>query len=113
MSVRASATRYARALLDVTLAEKGNPEQVEQQLAAFAGLLAGNAELQSALTNPAVPVGGKVGVTRELLARLKPSTVLGKLLMMLAERDRLVIVPDLLAAYRERLMEHSRWCAPR
>lgn len=108
MSTRASAARYARALLDVTLAEKGNPEQVEQEFAAFANLLAGHAELQSALTNPAVPVAGKVAVTTELLARLKPSPVLGKLLLMLAQRDRLVLVPDLLAVYRERLMDHQQ-----
>lgn len=108
MSVRASAARYARALLDVTLAEKGNPEQIETELAALADLFAGNGELQSVMTNPAIPVTGKVGVMKELLTRLKPSPVLGKLLMMLAERDRLLLVPDLLDIYRERLMDHQQ-----
>jgi F-type H+-transporting ATPase subunit delta len=31
-----------------------------------------------------------------------------KLLVLLADRDRLGIVPDLLAVYRERLMEHQQ-----
>ena len=34
--------------------------------------------------------------------------MLAKLLALLAERDRLVVLPDLLAAYRERLLEHQR-----
>ena len=62
MTLRASAARYARALLDVVIKEQGNPEQVEQQLGAIADLLAAHPELQRALTNPAVPVTGKRGV---------------------------------------------------
>ena len=64
MSTRASAARYARALLDVVIKE-GNPEQVEQELATFAGLFAGNSELQKALTNPGVPVAGQARGRRE------------------------------------------------
>ncbi len=108
MSIRASASRYARALLDVTLAEQGNPEKIEQELATFATVLSGHAELQGVMTNPAIPVAGKVGITKELLARLSPSPVLGKLILMLAGRDRLVLIPDLLAVYRERLMDHQQ-----
>ena len=32
--------------------------------------------------------------------------MVAKLLVLLAERDRLVLLPDLLAAYRERLLDH-------
>jgi F-type H+-transporting ATPase subunit delta len=108
MSVRASAARYARALLDVTVAEKGNPEQIDQELSTFASLLAGNPELRGVLTNPAIPASAKVKVTRELLSRLNPSPVLGKMLMMLAERDRLVLLPDLVSVYRDRLMDYQQ-----
>ena len=107
MSTRASAARYARALLDVVIKE-GNPEQVEQELSAFAGLFAGNPELQKALTNPAVPVTAKRGVVEALVARAKPSPALGKLMLMLADRERLALLPDLAAVYRERLMEHRQ-----
>jgi F-type H+-transporting ATPase subunit delta len=34
--------------------------------------------------------------------------VLGKLLVLLAERDRLALLPDLLEAYRERLLDHLK-----
>ena len=46
MSARASAARYARALLDVTIKENGNPEQVEQELASIADVGAGTKTIQ-------------------------------------------------------------------
>jgi F-type H+-transporting ATPase subunit delta len=107
MSTRASAGRYARALLDVVIKE-GDPEQVGQELDAFADLFAGNLELQQALTNPAVSITAKRGIIESILSRTTPSTVLARLLRMLADRDRLTIVPELAASYRERLMEHRQ-----
>lgn len=104
MSTRASASRYARALLDVVVKE-GNPEAVEKELAAFADLLAQNPNLQKALINPAVPVTGKHGIVKELASKLRMSTVPTKLLLMLADGDRLALVPDLLVVYRDRLMD--------
>jgi F-type H+-transporting ATPase subunit delta len=107
MSTRASAVRYARALLDVVIKE-GDPEQVEQELTALADLFAGNAELQKALTNPAVSVTAKRGVVETLVSRATPSPPLGKLMLMLADRNRLTLLPELAASYRERLMEHRQ-----
>jgi F-type H+-transporting ATPase subunit delta len=34
--------------------------------------------------------------------------MVSKLLILLAERDRLVLLPDLLGAYRERLLDHQK-----
>ena len=107
MSSRASAARYARALLDVVIQE-GNPEQVEQELSALADLYAGNPELRKALTSPAVAVAAKRGVVEALVSRVEPSPVLGKLMLMLADRNRLALLPDVAADYRERLMEHRQ-----
>ena len=107
MSTRASAARYARALLDVVIKE-GNPEQVQQELSAFADLLVQNPNLEKALTNPAVPVTGKRGIVKELASRLSLSSPLSKLLMLLADKDRLVLVPDMVAVYRERLMDYRQ-----
>ena len=105
MTVRASAARYARALLDVAIKES-DPEQVEQELGAFVDLLAGHSDLQKVLTNPAVPVTAKHSVVEALLDRQTPSTPVAKLMVMLADRDRLMLLPDLLAVYRERLMDY-------
>jgi F-type H+-transporting ATPase subunit delta len=107
MTTRASAARYARALLDVVLKE-GDPEQVERELTEFAGLLGGSAELQKALTNPAVPVSAKRAIVDNLASRMKLSAPLHKLVVMLADRDRLALLPDLEAVYRERLMAHRQ-----
>ncbi|OFW01418.1 MAG: ATP synthase F1 subunit delta [Acidobacteria bacterium RIFCSPLOWO2_02_FULL_68_18] len=107
MSSRASAARYARALLDVVITE-GNPEQVDEDLAAFAALVAGAPDLQRALTNPAVPVSAKRGILDTLLSRVTSSGPLAKLLQLLADRDRLGIAGDLAAGYHERLMEHRQ-----
>jgi F-type H+-transporting ATPase subunit delta len=107
MPSRASAARYARALFDVALKES-DPVQVERDLTSFADLMSSNAELHSALTNPAVPASAKRQIVDALGTRLNAASPARKLLLLLADRDRLGIVPDLLAVYRERLMEHQQ-----
>jgi F-type H+-transporting ATPase subunit delta len=104
---QSSAVRYARALFDVALKES-DPVQIERDLVSFAELMSSHAELHGALTNPAVPVAAKRQITETLGTRLKAAAPARKLLLLLADRDRLALVPDLLAVYRERLMEHQR-----
>ncbi len=108
MSNQASAGRYAKALLDVVIKE-ADPVTTEQELSAFAELFEKNDELRRALTNPAVPVSAKRAVMTQLVSRMNPtSRPWGKLLMMLADRDRLELMPDLLRTYRERLMDYQQ-----
>ena len=107
MSSRSSATRYARALFDVALQES-IAERAEQDLATFASLLNEHPSLQSALTHPAIPAARKRSLTAELTSRLQLATPVAKLLVMLAERDRIALVPDLLDIYRERLLDHQQ-----
>jgi F-type H+-transporting ATPase subunit delta len=107
MSTRSSATRYARALFDVALQES-IAERAEQDLTAFAALLTEHPSLQSALTHPAIPAARKRGLTAELTSRLQLATPVSKVLAMIAERDRMVILPDLLEVYRERLLDHQQ-----
>lgn len=105
MSMRASAARYARALLDVATHES-DPERAEQELAAFVDLVRGNPDLQRTFANPVVSAADKRAVVQQILDRLKPATPVGKLIVLLASRGRLALLPDLLDVYRERLMEH-------
>ena len=107
MTNRAAATRYARALFDVALKEGGDLAQIEEHLAAVVGLFSQYPQLQKVLLNPAVPVPRKSAVVSDLVGRLGTTPVLAKLLILLAERDRLVLLPDLLAAYRDRLLDHQ------
>jgi len=104
MTTRTSATRYARALLDVLLKES-TADQGVQDLAKVAALLQQFPELQRAFTNPAIPAARKRAVVVELLPKLSLSAPVGKLLLMLAERDRLLLLPDLIAVYQERVEE--------
>ena len=107
MTNKSAANRYARALLDVAIKEKGDLQQLETDLAAFVGLFTEYPALAKVLLNPAVPVARKQSAVSELAARAKTAPMLAKLLNLLAERDRLVVLPDLLASYRDRLREHQ------
>jgi len=102
MTTRTSATRYARALLDVSLKES-TAEQAATDLTQVTTLLQQHPELQRAFTNPAIPAARKRALVTELVPRLSLTGPVGKLLVMLAERDRLSLLPDLAAVYRERL----------
>jgi len=107
MTNRTAANRYARALLDVAVKERADLDQIERELAAFGQLFAEYPTLEKVMLNPAVPVSRKGAAIAELTSRIGTSPMVTKLLVLLAERDRLVLLPDLLAAYRERLLDYQ------
>ena len=107
MTNRSAATRYARALFDTVLAEGLDLQQTQKDFGEFARLVAGNDALQRVLTNPAIPVARKRAVIEQLIARASLQSVVAKLLLMLAERDRLVILSDVADVFDARLMEHQ------
>jgi F-type H+-transporting ATPase subunit delta len=104
---KTAAIRYARALLDVAVKEQANLDQIESDLAQFVDLFTQYPALAKVLLNPAVPVPRKSAAVDDLLARATFSPILAKLILLLAGRDRLVLLPDLLASYRERLLDHK------
>jgi F-type H+-transporting ATPase subunit delta len=103
---KTAATRYARALFDVALAERGDLDRIERDLGGFADLVSAHPPLERVLLNPAVPAPRKRAAVAELTSRAQLSTTVSKLLALLAERDRLILLRDLLASYRERLLDH-------
>ncbi len=107
MTNRTAATRYARALFDVAVVEKADLSALDRELAAFNGLLKQHPTLEKVLLNPAVPIARKRETVAVLAARVGLHPVLTKLLVLLAGRDRLVLLPDLLETYRARLLEHQ------
>lgn len=108
MTSRSAARRYARALFDVAQKE-ADIQQVGRELAGIAGLISANEPLARVLSNPAIPAVRKRGVMEQLLARDGSITpVLGKLLLLLADRDRLALVPEIASAYDTRLMDHAQ-----
>ena len=110
MTSRAAGTRYARALFDVILKEdEAGLEQARGDLASFADMVAGHELLSRVLSNPGVPAQRKRAVIEHLLAASGGvSPVVSKLILLLAERDRIVLLPDINAAYLKRLMEHAK-----
>ena len=108
MTNRTAANRYARALLDVAIKEQADVQAIERQLADFARLFADHSALEKVLLNPAIPVQRKRAAVDELNGRMKPAPMVAKLLGLLAGRDRLVLLPELLSAYRERLLDHLK-----
>jgi F-type H+-transporting ATPase subunit delta len=107
MTSRAIAIRYARALFDVALKE-GDLQQVERDLSAFGQLVADHPDLSRVLANPAIPMARKRAVVEQLIVRTGAlSPTVAKLLLLMADRDRLALVGDVAAAYRARLMDHA------
>lgn len=107
MTSRAAASRYARALFDVVRAD-GDPVQAGADLDAFIGLVAEHVDLQRVLLNPAVPVAAKGRIIDGLLQLQPLSQPVSRLLGMLAQRDRIALVPDIAATYRERLLDFQQ-----
>ena len=108
MTNKTAANRYARALFDVALAEKADLQAIEQQLATFAELFTQNAALAKILLNPAVPAPRKGAAVALVVKNAQPAPVVAKLMVLLAERDRLVLLPDLVSAYRDRVLDHQK-----
>lgn len=107
MTEQAAATRYARALFDVSR-ERGDPQRTERDLAAFQALVDGHGTLGRVVANRAISPVAKKAIVEAILAQTPESAdVVRRLLAMLAERGRLHLLPQLLALYRDRLMEHG------
>jgi F-type H+-transporting ATPase subunit delta len=106
MTNSTAATRYARALLDVAVREKADVDQIEGELASLVDLFAQYPALERVFLNPVVPAPRKRAAMEALTARAGVLPILAKLLGLLAERDRLVLVPGLLAAFRDRLLDY-------
>ena len=108
MTNRGSAVRYARALFDVAK-EEADTRQVGREIAAFAKLVADHEMLARTLGNPAIPAPRKRAVVEQLIARAGTvSPVVSKLLLLLAERDKLTLLPELVSAYEARLMDDAK-----
>ena len=105
MSARSVARRYAAALFDVTRTAKSEG-QAGKDLAELARLISGHAELGRLLASPTVPISVKRAVLAAVMdAAGLASGEVRRMVAMLADRDRLTALPDLAAAFAERLQD--------
>jgi F-type H+-transporting ATPase subunit delta len=108
MTNKTAATRYARALLDVAIKEGAKLEEIQQQLTEFTNLLTEHPALGKVLLNPAVPVQRKAATVAQLVSLVNISPILAKLLALLTDRDRLILLPDMVASYGDRLADYRQ-----
>lgn len=107
MTSGAAAGRYARALFDVAIKERADVEKVQSDLQQFVDLFAQHPSLAHTLGNPAIPASKKKAVAQALIERAGGlSPMVAKLMLLLAERDRLALLPDIARIYGERVMDH-------
>lgn len=108
MTSRALARRYAQALFDVTR-RNGTERAAAEALRPLGEAVAGHAELRQVFETPAIPVQKKTAVVEALLAAAGQTTPeVRRLMLMLAERDRLMLVPDIATIYADLALASER-----
>jgi F-type H+-transporting ATPase subunit delta len=106
MTSRAAASRLARALFDTV--RRDDPARTGADLQAYADILSQHADLRKTLASPGVPVPVKHKIMAGLL-ELRPTTEhIARFLQILAERDRLALLPEIAAAFQLRLLDFQQ-----
>ena len=98
MTLSAVATRYAKALADVTTAGSAalNPVDALTQLRAFEAALSASHELQNALSTPAVPASRKRAVVGRIADVIKLSPIARNFLFVLIDHRRIGLLSAIL-----------------
>ena len=107
MSLRTAANRYAKALFDVSLQEKADLQKIGKDLSEITEVLQENTELLRAAERSGVPDAARKALIEQIADRMGLTPQVKKLLVMLTQGRRLVLVKDLAEAYRERLFAHQ------
>ena len=107
MSLRTTANRYARALFDVALQEKADLAKIEQDVVAAAELFEANRDLRHVAIAANLPDANRTAIIERVSEQLNAAAPVRKLLVMLAQKRGLNLLPDLAAAFSERLLAHQ------
>lgn len=108
MTPRMVARRYAAALFDV-VSRSGDVDRTERELGALVDLVAGHAELGRIFETPLVPPARKHALADAILrAAGGVSDHVARLVLLLADRDRLGALADVSAAFSARAMQARR-----
>jgi F-type H+-transporting ATPase subunit delta len=107
MSLRTSANRYAKALFDVALEEKADLAKVDQDLAAVVAMMKASPDLAQASSRGSTTDAARQSLMEAVAKAMALSAPVAKTLVLLAKSGKLNLIPDLAAAYRERLLAHQ------
>jgi F-type H+-transporting ATPase subunit delta len=102
------ARRYAGALFDV-VQRTGQIDRAGRELAEFSQAVSAHPDLKKAFDTPAVPAKKKRAIVEAVLAAAPGiSPEVSRLLVMLAEQDRLMLLDEVNEAYAARLRAVQR-----
>ena len=107
MTSRTAAARYARALLEVASRESVDLETVGREIDEFIAFLKEQPALDGLMRNPAVPASRKRGAMTEITKLSGFSPVVSKLLVLLADRDRMLLLPEVSSTYHDMLADRQ------
>ncbi len=107
MTSRTAAARYARALLDVATVESADLDSIARDLDEFAAFIGQQPALEGLLLNPAVPAPRKRAAMEAITRISGLAPIVSKVLILLADRDRLRLLNDISAVFRDLLAERQ------
>lgn len=106
MSSQTVARRYASALADVII-ERGEEALVQEELAAWEGMMLENSPLLEAFSNPTVPYEQKGKLLNELITRSRVLPTTANFLRTLLRNQRLAELPQVNAKLAQVLDERA------
>jgi F-type H+-transporting ATPase subunit delta len=92
--------RYAKALLDIGTAD-GSLEQLVTDVAKVAEVYDGSVDLRASIDNPIVPLATKKAILGELCEKLGVGMTAKHTVLLLGDRRRLRILPEVATMLRE------------
>src|SRR3990170_1846959 len=107
MTSRTAAARYARAVLDVATKESADLDTIARELDEFNAFFTQQPALAGLMLNPAVPAPRKRAAMEQIAAISGLTPIVSKLLILLADRDRLVLLKDVSATFRDFLADRQ------
>ena len=98
------AKRYARAFFEIAEEEK-QLENYYRELSGFSSIVEGNEDLKEFLANPIFDQAEKKAVVESILQKTDVSGITANFLKLLADKQRIVILKDIVESYRELMDE--------
>jgi F-type H+-transporting ATPase subunit delta len=105
MTSRTAAARYARAALDVATQESADLDRIARELDEFIAFFKQQPVLEALMLNPAVPAPRKRAAMEQITRISGFTPIVAKLLILLADRDRLALLKDISATYHDLLAD--------
>lgn len=104
--MKSASLQYATALADIVLAQ-GATERARKELGEFRAAFDESAELRNFLISPAISCEDKHGVIEKLLARLGASKIIRNFLFVMADNQRLHLLPEIAETFEQVLRERQ------